>query len=151
MAAPRRSRTPAAPATGADSEAPPSLEAGLERLEAIVERLEQGDLELEAALASFEEGVALTRGCAAQLDAARRRIEVLVREGNELTERPFTESGESPEGMGGMPARARTTSTASSNNTIPPARPHARSSTSSTVGRAASAMRRARRYSCSDW
>ncbi len=66
-----------------------SFEHALARLEEIVARLEDGGLELEQALASFEEGVGLSRRCAAQLDAAERRIEVLVREGGGWTERPF--------------------------------------------------------------
>ncbi len=66
-----------------------SFEAALERLEGIVERLEQGDLALEAALATFEQGVALSRRCAGQLEQARRRIEILAREGERWVERPF--------------------------------------------------------------
>jgi exonuclease VII small subunit len=42
----------------------------------------------------FEEGVALTRGCAEQLGAAERRIELLVREGASWGTRPFEESEE---------------------------------------------------------
>jgi len=56
----------------------PSFESALERLEAIVERLEGGELPLEQALAAFEEGVALSRRCTAELEAAERRIELLV-------------------------------------------------------------------------
>jgi exodeoxyribonuclease VII small subunit len=56
----------------------PSFESALARLEAIVERLESGDLPLEEALAAFEEGVALSRRCTAELEAAERRIEILV-------------------------------------------------------------------------
>jgi len=56
----------------------PSFEGALERLEAIVERLESGELPLEQALAAFEEGVALSRRCAGELEAAERRIELLV-------------------------------------------------------------------------
>ena len=66
-----------------------SFEAALARLEQVVDRLEGGDLELEAALASFEEGVRLTRHCAEHLDAAERRIEVLLEEGAALVTRPF--------------------------------------------------------------
>jgi exodeoxyribonuclease VII small subunit len=58
-----------------------SFEAALERLEGIVDRLESGELALEDALKSFEEGVALSRRCAGQLEAAERRIEILVRDG----------------------------------------------------------------------
>ena len=74
--------------TSSDSESL-SFEAALERLEVIVGRLEQGDLELEAALAAFEQGVALSRRCAGQLEQARRRIEILAREGEQWVERPF--------------------------------------------------------------
>ena len=66
-----------------------SFEATLARLEQVVDRLEGGDLELEAALASFEEGVRLTRHCAQQLEAAERRIEILLEEGDALVTRPF--------------------------------------------------------------
>ncbi len=77
----------------------PSFEEALQRLESIVDRLEEGDMELETALADFEEGVKLTRRCAAQLEQAQRRIEILVREGEEWVSRPFetsdiAESGE---------------------------------------------------------
>jgi exodeoxyribonuclease VII small subunit len=70
---------------------PPELpfEKALERLEAIAERLEGGDLALEAALAAFEEGVLLTRRCAEQLREAERRIEVLTQEGDGWVERDF--------------------------------------------------------------
>lgn len=70
---------------------PLSFEAAMARLEAVVDRLEGGELELEVALASFEEGVRLTRYCAEQLDAAERRIELLMKEGDDWVARPFGE------------------------------------------------------------
>ena len=63
-------------------------------LEAIVTELESGDLELEASLSRFEEGVALSRRCADQLGEARQRIDVLVAENGELFERPFEADAE---------------------------------------------------------
>lgn len=89
----------------AGSASPPeesSFEAALERLESIVSRLEQGDLELEPALAAFEEGVALARRCAERVADAERRIEVLVREGEKWMARPFDdeETGAGGEGSG---------------------------------------------------
>ena len=75
---------PAAPARA------PSFESALERLEAIVERLESGELPLEQALAAFEEGVALSRRCTAELEAAERRIEQLVGGEDGLATRPFS-------------------------------------------------------------
>lgn len=73
----------------AEDTSEPSFEQALERLESIVDRLEVGDLELESALASFEEGVKLTRRCAGELADAERRIEILVREGEKWISRPF--------------------------------------------------------------
>jgi exodeoxyribonuclease VII small subunit len=73
-----------------------SFEKAVERLEEIAERLEAGDLELEAALAAFEEGVGLARRCAEQLRDAERRIEVLTQEGDGWGERDF----EAPEDEG---------------------------------------------------
>jgi len=63
----------------------------LEGLEAIVDRLQDGDLPLEAALEAFEAGVALARRCATELEETERRIEVLVEEGGQWLTRPFEE------------------------------------------------------------
>jgi exodeoxyribonuclease VII small subunit len=73
----------------------PSFEEALDQLEGIVDRLEDGDLDLEQALLEFEDGVKLSRQCAAQLDAAEQRVEVLVRQGRELVARPFGADEES--------------------------------------------------------
>ncbi len=69
-----------------------TFEAALGELEAIVDRLEQGELELEEALRAFEQGVALARQCAEQLGDAERRVEILLREGDGWIARPFAES-----------------------------------------------------------
>lgn len=61
----------------------------MERLEGLVDRLESGELPLEDALAAFEEGVALSRRCASDLDAAERRIEVLVEQNGALATEAF--------------------------------------------------------------
>lgn len=84
-----RSRRAPRPPQNPGESAEPGFEEALARLEAIVDRLEEGDMELEAALTAFEEGVALTRHCASRLDQAERRIEVLVREGERWVARPF--------------------------------------------------------------
>ena len=54
------------------------LEERLERLEAIVERLEQDELELQEALELFEEGIGHVRAAHAFLDESRIRVEKLV-------------------------------------------------------------------------
>jgi exodeoxyribonuclease VII small subunit len=55
----------------------PSFDDGLDRLEALVQRLEAGNLGLEEALREFEEGVTLSRTLQQQLASAQRRVEVL--------------------------------------------------------------------------
>jgi exodeoxyribonuclease VII small subunit len=57
----------------------PTFEEALSQLEALVARLEAGDLPLEEALRAFEEGVRLTRLCAARLEDAERRVHLLTR------------------------------------------------------------------------
>jgi len=73
----------------------PSFEEALTALEALVGRLESGELPLEEALKLFEEGVRLTRLCSARLEDAERRVHLLTRgPDGEALEAPFL----SPEG-----------------------------------------------------
>jgi exodeoxyribonuclease VII small subunit len=57
------------------------FEAAIAELEAVVKRLEEGDLPLEQSLALYERGVQLSRFCHARLEDAERRIEVLNERG----------------------------------------------------------------------
>ena len=69
------------------SEHPPDFEQSLTELEALVTRLEQGDVPLEDALKTFERGVMLTRQCQSALRAAQQKVEILLaRDGNEAIE-----------------------------------------------------------------
>ena len=61
----------------------PDFEKTLEELEAIVARLEEGDLSLEESLKAFERGIALTRACQKALDAAEQKVEQLLSEEGE--------------------------------------------------------------------
>lgn len=65
------------------------FEQALRELEAIVEELEKGNLPLEEALRLFERGVELSRICYKKLEEAKRKVEILVKEGNTLVPRPF--------------------------------------------------------------
>jgi exodeoxyribonuclease VII small subunit len=56
-----------------------SFDQVLERLKGVVDRLEHGNLSLEDSLRTFEEGVLLARRGHGMLDAAEKRVEVLVR------------------------------------------------------------------------
>jgi exodeoxyribonuclease VII small subunit len=69
------------------------FEDALKQLEAIVSRLEAGDLPLEEALSIFEEGIRLTKLCSQRLSEAERRVNILVRSAEPASggfeERPF--------------------------------------------------------------
>jgi exodeoxyribonuclease VII small subunit len=62
--------------SGRDRE--PSFEAAFERLEAIVERIEQREIELDESLALFEEGVQLLRVAESRLSAVEARVQQLI-------------------------------------------------------------------------
>ncbi len=55
-----------------------TFEAALAELEAIVQRLERGQLDLEASINAYERGTALRRHCATKLEAARLRVETIT-------------------------------------------------------------------------
>jgi exodeoxyribonuclease VII small subunit len=75
----------------------PDFEKSLVELEALVAKLEQGDVPLEDALKTFERGVALTRQCQTALRSAQQKVEVLLaRNGNEEVA-PFSD-GEDDDG-----------------------------------------------------
>ncbi|MFH2126827.1 MAG: exodeoxyribonuclease VII small subunit, partial [Pseudomonadota bacterium] len=57
----------------------PGFEESLQRLEEIVERLEDDDLELEQSLALFEEGVKLATACNLRLDEAEKKVALLLK------------------------------------------------------------------------
>jgi exodeoxyribonuclease VII small subunit len=65
------------------------FEATMRDLEALVERLEHGDLPLEESLAAFERGVALTRNCQAALKEAQQKVEILLKKAGELQVEEF--------------------------------------------------------------
>ena len=67
----------------------PSFEEGLERLEGIVQQLEDGELSLERSLELFEQGVQLSQKCREQLDAAETKVEILMKKGRDVAARPF--------------------------------------------------------------
>jgi len=57
------------------------FEAALTELDAIVKKLEDGDIPLEQSLQLFERGVQLSRFCHARLEEAEKRIEILNERG----------------------------------------------------------------------
>ena len=74
----------------------------VERLRGVVEKLEAGSLGLEQSLASFEEGVRLSRRGTEILDRAEKRVEALTRGETGDRVAPFPNlAGGSGEGEGG--------------------------------------------------
>lgn len=67
----------------------PSFEESLGELEALVERMESGDLSLEESLSAFERGIALTRSCQQALQAAEQRVEILTARTPDATTEPL--------------------------------------------------------------
>jgi exodeoxyribonuclease VII small subunit len=57
----------------------PDFEQAMAELEALVKRLEQGELPLDEALKQFERGVELTGACQAALKSAEQKVEILLR------------------------------------------------------------------------
>ena len=68
----------------------PDFEQALAELEALVARLERGDLPLDEALQTFERGVELTRHCQGSLKAAQQRVEILLKRNGQQEPEPFS-------------------------------------------------------------
>ena len=54
--------------------------ARMKRLEKIVTQLESEELDLEKAVALFEEGVSLTKECRRMLSEAEKKVEILLKQ-----------------------------------------------------------------------
>ena len=70
----------------------PDFEQSLTELEALVAKLEQGDVPLEEALKTFERGVTLTRQCQSALRAAQQKVEILLARNGEEDVAPFADA-----------------------------------------------------------
>ncbi|MDX1803672.1 MAG: exodeoxyribonuclease VII small subunit [Alcanivorax sp.] len=68
----------------------PTLETSLDNLEALVERMESGDLTLEESLQAFEEGVRLSRQCQQALQQAEQKVRILLEQDNDAEPQPFS-------------------------------------------------------------
>ncbi|MCB1774307.1 MAG: exodeoxyribonuclease VII small subunit [Gammaproteobacteria bacterium] len=66
-----------------------SFEDSLAELEALVDRMESGDLTLDESLQAFERGIALTRTCQQALQAAEQRVEILTSDRPDATTEAF--------------------------------------------------------------
>ena len=80
------------------------FEDALKRLETVVERLERGELSLDASLKAFEEGIKLSRFLTGKLEEAEGKVEILIRDSKgEIRQEDFSrEAEDSPEEESGL-------------------------------------------------
>ncbi len=70
--------------------AEPRFEKDLDKLESIVESLEEGGLPLDASIKKFEEGIKLAKRCEEALSSAEKKIEILTKNAaGEVKSEPF--------------------------------------------------------------
>lgn len=70
------------------------FEEAIKRLEEITNQLENNELELEASLKLFQEGVELYQYCHLKLNEAEERISMIVDENGVIKSMPFEEREE---------------------------------------------------------
>jgi exodeoxyribonuclease VII small subunit len=77
------------------SQKTPDFETALAELEALVEKMEQGDLSLDESLQQFERGVQLTRSCQQALKEAEQKVQLLLEKDGQSSLEPFDSDTES--------------------------------------------------------
>lgn len=65
------------------------FEQSLSELEALVGKMEQGELSLEESLKAFESGIQLTRDCQERLSAAEQQVQVLMEQQGQISVQPM--------------------------------------------------------------
>lgn len=61
-----------------------SFEKNLEQLEEVVQSLEDGTATLDESLKAFEKGIKISRACHKELEKAEKKVEILIKENNEI-------------------------------------------------------------------
>ncbi|MBU4346667.1 MAG: exodeoxyribonuclease VII small subunit [Candidatus Omnitrophica bacterium] len=69
-----------------------SFEEDIKRLQKIVEELTGGKLTLGESLKKYEEGIKLAQECSAMLNAARRKVELLIKKDGKYSLEKFDDS-----------------------------------------------------------
>ena len=67
----------------------PKFEDCIQRLENIVQELEQGEVPLEKSLTLFEEGMQLSASCRKELEEAEGKVEILLKQNGKMQAEPF--------------------------------------------------------------
>lgn len=66
-----------------------NFEEAMKGLEQIANELEKGDLNLDQSVSKFEEGMKLSKTCHQILEDAEKRISILIKDGEAITEENF--------------------------------------------------------------
>lgn len=67
----------------------PKFEDCIQRLEKIVQELEQAEVPLEKSLTLFEEGMKLSASCRKELEEAEGKVEILLKQNGKLQAEAF--------------------------------------------------------------
>lgn len=72
-----------------------NFEENMKQLEQIANELEKGDLDLDASVKKFEEGMKISKECSDMLEKAEKKITMLIKNSNgELVEENFVQTEE---------------------------------------------------------
>ena len=67
----------------------PNLEASLEEITQLIEKMEHGELTLEQSLGHFERGITLVKNCQKMLEEAEQKVQILLQQNNQETLAPY--------------------------------------------------------------
>lgn len=72
-----------------------NFEDNMKQLEQIAGELEKGDLDLDASVKKFEEGMKISKECSEMLERAEKKITMLIKDNNgEMIEKNFVQEEE---------------------------------------------------------
>ncbi len=66
-----------------------NFEDAMKKLEEIASELEKNDLDLDTSVLKFEEGMKLSKQCSKMLEDAEKRISILIKTDDGITEESF--------------------------------------------------------------
>ena len=66
-----------------------NFEDAMKKLEEIATELEKNDLDLDTSVTKFEEGMKLSKECSKMLEEAEKKISILIKDGDSITEEEF--------------------------------------------------------------
>lgn len=70
----------------------PDFESTLHTLEALVTRMESGELGLEESLKEFEAGIKLVQTCQKSLSDAEQKVQILLKQSETASPEPFDDN-----------------------------------------------------------